>query len=283
MKTIIVFLILIIVPSISYTEGIEISQSLSQTEIAFEDSVTFEIQLQWEGPQSIYLFPRPLSPYIDRMKVRGFSSKISSNMIDGKEITQKRYTYTLIPTSAGLGLIDSVSVPYRYYLDSIPAILISEPMSVTIAYPRPKEKKDDSFPYWMVIVGLIVLGGGIGSYFMFIKKSKSKEIILNPKDKFLEDLTELKNSSGNDLKQFQTGLYKILTNFIISEYNIDVSVVDMNEFISKMTDAGMILAHAEQMKKWLEQAEKDKYSPMSAAPGETIRLESAVRSYFEKM
>ena len=282
MKRLIICFLFLAVTTCLHAQELQISQSVDKTEIAFEDSVLFKITLEWKGSQADILFTQPLHPYIDRMKVRGFNSVISSKDIGGQEVTTKTYNFTLIPTTGGEALIDSVAVHYMKPTDSIPAVLMTEPVAIQIAMPQPKKKESDRLPYWIIVVGGVLIGAGL---IFFVLKSKKKEtvIVLSPKEQFLEDLTVLKSESKSDLKIFQTGLYRLLLKYVNEEHKTDLSRYNDDEYIKVLTDNGMKVANAEQISKWIVQADKDKFAPAANAPGETIRLESEVRAYFEKI
>jgi hypothetical protein len=108
---ILIICLCVLVPS-AMAQGISVSQSLSSFNIAYEDSVLFGIELKWVGPQSAYLFGRPLNPAFDGMIVRGFSSSISSTGDGSDEVTTKQYRYVLAPISSGPGQIASVNISY---------------------------------------------------------------------------------------------------------------------------------------------------------------------------
>ena len=262
---------------------VEVSQSLSKSEVAFEDSVQFQIVVEWQGSQYDYLFNKPLSPYIDRLKIGKFSSSVSSLKRDGLEYTQKKYNYTLLPTSAGSGLIDSISIAYLKRGDTIPSYVMTEPMDILIATPIPKVKKDNSAVSTYVYGSIILLV--IGLFLIILKKKNSgpQEIVLSPKEEFLEMLTNVKNASGSDFKKFQTELFRIIVMYIGNEYKIDEANIKTDGLIDELAKAGMSMKNAEQITAWLKQAEIDKYAPAQTSPGAVVRLESEVRAFFENI
>lgn len=284
-KIIQVIFLLCIVLTIStsaYAE-IKVSQSISESKIAFEDSVQFQILIEWEGSQTAYLFHKPLSPYIDRMKIREFSSSVSSHTVDGVEITRKKYDYTLIPTSAGLGLIDSISIAYMKRNDSVPGVVVTEPMEVLIANPIAKVKDEGGFNYWLLYLLLFVIIVGVLSYLKLRKNKKSIKKGISPKEQFLAELTTLKNESVSDMKKFQTQLYSALSKYLVTEYKVDVSKMNADAIIGELSNAGMSIKKAEQIRNWIQQAEIDKYAPITQSPGAVVRLESEIRTFFEKI
>ena len=146
--------------------GISVSQSLDKTETAFEDSVRMTITLSWSGAQSAYLFPRPLQPIIDKLKIHQFTSSISSTGQGDNETTTKKYIYTLIPTSSGLGRIEPITIDYVTWPDSIPGELVTEPLTVLIQDPVPVEADTGEINI-MVLVIVIVLAAGIITFVLY--------------------------------------------------------------------------------------------------------------------
>jgi len=263
----------------TYAE-IKVSQSLAESKIAFEDTAHFEILVEWEGSQMAYRFNKPLSPYIDRLKIGKFSSSVSTNVVEGKEITLKKYSYALIPTSAGLGLIDSISIAYMQRHDSLPGFVVTEPMEILIANPTPK-KIEEGFDYWLLYAFLVVVIIGIFSFLRIQKKKQSAAKPLTAKEQFLEDLSMAKSNAASDMKIFQTELYTALSKYIVTEHKVDVSTINNDNHVDELSKAGMSISKAEQISKWLQQAEIDKYAPITNAPGAVVRLESEIRTFFE--
>ncbi len=268
-------------PFTSY--GISVSQSVDKFEIAYEDSLTFEIKLQWEGPQFAYYFDKPLSPYFDRLKVRGFSSSISSTGESGSEITTKKFKFVLIPIGSGNVTIESVPISYIAMPDSIPGELMTEAMSVTIAPAIPKKVESNEIPFWITVISMaLLISGGL---FIFIKKraKPEEEEFITPKEQFLTGLTELKKNAGSDMKIFQSGLYDLLVSYLFDAQGILVSDESYEELENKLSECNLSEAQSVKVFEWITKARKDKFRPVSSSPGETIRLESEIRNYFENI
>lgn len=265
-------------------DGISISQSLDRFNIPFEDSVHFEIVLQWDGPQSAYLFTKPLSPFFDRLKARGVTSSISSTGSGSDEATTKRFSYTLVPASPGVGRIDPIIISYISWPDSVPGELVTEAMTVQIAEPGQSVKQSSGRSVWIVIaVSLAVLGLAA---FVLVKRSrdrKPKVVEKIPIEQFLEDLTGLKHEAGSDLKKFQTGLYKIMMEFLSAKYGINPDGISDDDIGGALEPTNLSDSQKRQISLWLVQARRDKFRPVAGAPGETIRLETEIRQFFEKL
>lgn len=266
-------------------QDISISQMLDRAEMAFEDTARYEITLTWQGPQWAYRFDRPLQPDFDRLKVQRYSSSITSSGSGTGETTTKVYQFELIPTLAGRGHIYPVTVEYLRWPDSIPGQLTTEAMAVSIAEPVPVTVADEGgFGWWWLILVIVVLGGGAGGAIVMMKRrSVGRQPVRIPRDQFLENLEILKRESGPDLKKFQTGLYRYLVRYLSDEFQLELSGCSTVQISDRLRDTSMIENHRNQICGWLERAEREKFSPTAPAPGETIRLESEVRRFFERL
>jgi hypothetical protein len=265
-------------------DGISVTQSVDRFNIPFEDSVHFEIVLQWNGPQTAYLFPEPLHPTFERLKVRGLTSSISSSGSGEEEITTKKFRYTLIPTASGIGRIEPVTISYLTWPDSIPGELLTEAMTVQIAEPVPQVEKGTGSFVWGVAAVVTV----VGSVVVFVlvwraRRKKPQEIVKTPVAQFLDELTALKQEAGGDLKKFQTGLYKILSGFLTAQYGLNPDGVPDDEVEKLLEPTDLAESQRKQISAWLVQARRDKFRPVVGAPGETIRLEAEIRRCFEQL
>jgi len=265
-------------------DGISVSQSLSLSSIPFEDSVLFEIELRWAGPQSTYLFGRSLNPVMEGLMVRGFSSSISSSVSDSVEITTKLYRYVLRPTSSGLGRIEAVVIDYVGWPDSLPGQLATEPMMLTIADPLPPPEEGAWYSVYLIGAVLAALGSSLGALLLRrMRNRKPAEPVKTTAELFLDDLALLKQEAGNDLKKFQTGLYRILAEFLERRYSLRAEGLSEGQLTDKLNKSDLSEEARARIVGWFVRAGRDKYSPVTAGPGETIRLEAEIRALFEKL
>lgn len=283
-KLLITFLSLSTISVSSLAAGISVSQTLSNSEIPFEDSVMFEIELAWDGSQAAYLFPNPLRPIIDRMTIRGFSSSVASVGRDESERTTKTYRYVLLPRSSGVGRIAPITISYITWPDSLPGEMTTEEMTVTIAQPLPpKEPFDYTLIWWL---GGAVLLAAAGLAIVIIRRTRNRkpsEPVRTVVEQFLDELSQLKQEAGADHKRFQTGLHKILADFLSRQYGLSPEGVAVEDLKEQLLAVGLADQTASKISSWFVQAARDKFSPDTANPGETIRLEAEIRQLFEKL
>jgi len=265
--------------------GISVSQSIDKAEVEFEGIVHLEIELTWPGSQSAYLFDRPLSPDFDGLKVRKFSTSVSSTGSGEKEVTTKKFRYTLVPTSSGQGIIHPIEIAYVTWPDSLPGQLVTEAMMVTIAEPKPVVSSGEGHTFSIyVVIGIILVvlvGSVIGM--VVIRRRRPQEVVKSPRDKFLDDLALLKTETSNDLKRFQTGLFRHLVTYLSTQYGLELANLSSEQIAKALDGTDIAPAQKEKIVSWLERAEREKFSPVAVAPGESIRLEAEVREFFEKV
>ena len=264
---------------------ISVSQALDKSQLAFEDSATFEIILEWPGPQYAYRFDRPLDPTFERLKVTGFSSSIKSTGTGADEVTRKSFRYTLVPTLSGTGRIEPAVISFLSYPDSIPGELMTEPMTVTIAEPIPVPPEAGLPVLWIVVILLVVAGGGL-AVFLFVRKTRRVDVgekVLSPEEIVLEQLETLKTEAGPDFKKFQSGLYRILSGYFQGRFDIDTEPLEDEVLAERIAKLALPDAYKGKLAQWTINARQDKFRPVEAAPGEALRLESEVRETFEKM
>lgn len=279
---ILLLLLLMFAPPLR-ADGISVSQSIDRTSVAFEDSIRFEIVLNWNGPPSAYLLGQPLSPQISGLRVHGFSSSITSAGEGGAEVTTKAYRYTLVPNTSGVGRIEPVSISYVTWPDSIPGELVTEAMTVNVAPPRPAELEHGSSVAWIVAVVVIAALVTAGVVVRRARTKRPVEPVRTALQVFLDGLVDIRKEAGNDLKQFQTCLYRIMSEFLSAKYSINVNSLSDDELQEALGKTDMNQEVKAKVAGYLLMARRDKFRPVSAAPGDTIRLETEIRDLFEKI
>ncbi|MDF1545730.1 MAG: BatD family protein [bacterium] len=263
--------------------GIQLSQSLDQSEIGYEDSANFIIQIEWEGGQAAYQLERALDPFFDRLKVKGFSSSISSQPSAKGEKTVKTFHYVLVPTSSGAARIDPITISYLAMPDSVSGELLTEPMTITVAEKIPEKVSDSSNMLWLFgAVGLIVLvGGGVA---FWRKRSAVPEMpVLSAEQKLLAALEDAKFSSGSDLKKFQSALHDALHGYILERFGIDSGPLPDDGIAEALDGTSLDEEQKQRLAHWFTRARKDKFRPVDGAPGEVVRIENEIRTFFDKL
>jgi hypothetical protein len=254
----------------------------------FEEKAHFEIVLSWHGSQFAYRFDKPLQPTLEKLKVQEFSSTISSSGEGADEVTIKKYDYTLVPTLSGAGRIEPITISYVTWPDTIPGTLVTEAMTVSIASPAPIARRTSGLPqYFWPLVGVsggIVVFGGVGIVLvMRARKMRNRAPEKTTVQLFLERLAQSSSESNGDLKRFQTALYKNLLWYLSAQYGFKFAGQSVEEVVKALDNTGVPESEKDRICGWLLRADREKFSPAMSSPGETVRLETEVREFFESL
>ena len=265
------------------SQAISVSQSVDRTEMRFEDTAVYQITISWDGSPTRYRFEKALRLSTDKLKVASFSSTVNSSGEGADEISSKIIEYRLTPTGSGIGTVDPLAIEYTEWPDTTVGTLMTDAVTLSIAPPVPvPEKKEGGFSVWIWVVAFAVAMGLAFGYVFWRRGRPKPPPPKTPAQAFLDDLASVKKEAGSDLKQFQTGLYKILTVFISVLYRIDVNGRSTEAILADLEKADLSREGKDMLSDWLRRAEREKYAPVDAPPGETIRLESEIRSFVEK-
>jgi hypothetical protein len=263
---------------------ISVSQSLDRSQIAFEDSLRFQITLKWDGPQAAYLFDKPLTPDLNRLSVRSFTSTVKTGGEGTLPTTTKTYDYVLAPTAGGLGSIEPITIQYLAWPDSIPGSLVTEAMTVRIAEPRPPAADSGSPLIWLVPVAVLLVAAGGLTFMVRSRRARQEQVpVMTPSERFLEELGTLKSETGDDYKRFLSGLCPLIEEYFSARFGIAAAGLDDAALAEALATAPISVDDAERLASWYCGARKDKFRPVKATPGATIRLEAEIRELMEKI
>ncbi len=273
---------------VSSAAAIDLSQSLDKASIAYEEEAVLTLTIRWSGSQTAYLFDRPVQPELEKLKVQKFSTSVSSQTTDIGEVTTKTFSFTLIPIGSGTGRIQPMTIHYVSWPDSLPGEMATTEMSVNIAAAKPVKKSSGLFSslkpaIWIPLAALLAGGVGVGTMIYLKKRRRPVMEVKSPGAVFLEGLSALATDAGSDLKRFQTGLYKLLVSFIHDQFGLEVAGKSADEIAQAIDGISLPESQKAKLSGWLIRADREKFSPLPPAPGETIRLETEIRQFFEAM
>ena len=260
------------------------SQSLDKSEVTYDGTAQLQVTLTWQGSQFAYLFDKPLSPVTDRLKIREFSTSLSSSGSGDEEVTTKIFRYTLVPTSSGIGKIQPITISYLKWPDSIAGVLTTEELSIGIGEKKLVAQGASISTTTIVfsILGFVAMvTGGI----LVVKYRSSRNVApqISPKDVFLERLSRLKSDASNDFGKFQSGLYHLLGEFVTVCYTVHPDRMSEEDLAGALNSAGMTYSTAQKISKWYVSAREDRFRPVKPEPGALIRLETDIRSTVETL
>jgi hypothetical protein len=272
-----------LIPSVGEA-SISVAQSIDRTEMAFSDTAAFQITVTWDGPAYAYRFEKAFRLNSDKLKVARYSSSVRSAGSGSTEITTKIFEYQLAPVLSGVATIQPMILEYVTWPDSLVGELNIDPVSLAIAEPVPAESRQVGglSGGWLALVVVGVIGAAVGAFAFFKPKPKTEKV-KSPAEAFLERLDTVRKDAGMDLKKFQTGVYRNLIMYIQTRYSLDPTGQSADAIARKLATVELDQSVREALSGWLIRAEKEKFSPLTPAPGEVSRLEAEIRSFFDKL
>jgi inorganic pyrophosphatase len=134
----------------------------------------------------------------------------------------------------------------------------------------------------IALIAVAVFGAMLGLFIM-VRRKQPTEIKQTPAETFLADLQTAKDRAGQDIKKFQTELFKALVKYLESAYTLSAAGKPADVIVTELEKVTTDRTKASRLAGWLMRAEKEKYSPVAAAPGDVTRLEAEIRQFFENM
>jgi hypothetical protein len=240
--------------------------------------------VSWDGPAHAYRFEKPFVVESDHLKVARFSSKVTTSGEGEEETTTKRFSYRLAPVLSGQATVEPLQIEYVHWPDSATGQLVTDPVVISVAAPVPPEEREGGGPAagWIALIGVVILGGAVGLFAAF-KKKPQPEPVRSPAEVFLDDLARAKSEAGNDLKKFQTGVYRGLIKYLRAKYNLQSSGKAIEAIVAELEQVETGRSEKDKLTEWLTRAEREKFAPVAVAPGEVLRLESEIREFFERL
>lgn len=276
-------ILIILLASLVSGKEISLSGGVDKSDIPFEDSVTFTVEIKWQGDITKYSFEVLPLPETENLQVSGTSSTISSSEEAGIEMTTRLFKYNLKPTASGVGIIEPLVLSYVTWPDSIPGELATQQFKILIAEPLPPpESSGFSIVLPVALLALIVVAAAI---VLYVRKRKAGAA---PPQKtavetFLEGLEGVKKEAGPDRKVFFTRLYKLLLSFMENEYELETAGKTTQLILEEFEALEIPIDRKEEVVGWLTQAEKEKFAPGTGSPGDVLRLTGEIESFFQKI
>lgn len=276
----IIVLVIIAFPVLLWGSDMQLSARLDRADIKFEETVDLTVEVKWTGDILDYNFKIFALPQAERMRVLGTTSKISSDLENGVEITTRTYQYTFQPTEAGKGVIYPITLNYIAMPDSVPGELSTPELSVIIAEPVAVKKTEMGRTLWVFIIGLVFLVGGLAVFVIVLRRrAKPREPIITPSEHLLGELDKIKKESAGDRQAFFTRLHKALLHYIEKQYQLDLLGLTLEAIVSRINALEIAEDDKSRLAKWLKMAEKEKFAPGTGSPGEALRLATEIENF----
>jgi hypothetical protein len=222
---------------------IRLKSSVDRTEVPFNRPLTFTVEASWEGEQNRFSISPLIPPQCENFEILGSSSVNQTRMERGKPMSVKTFEFDLKPTQIGSGRIGSVQVSYVDNATQDSSFLSTQPTEVKITAPV----SEKGAQYRTVLLICLVL---ILAYVIHSARRRRKRVEIDKeweekkqaeKEESLEEraLRQLDAVAGEAEKgksgQFASGVYKLLTGYLESKYQIVTSGKTTNDIVDALT------------------------------------------------
>ncbi len=223
---------------------IELKSWVDQSEVPFNQKLTFTVQASWEGEQDRFSLTPVTPPECENFEILGSSSLNETKTEEGKTKSLKTFKFNLKPIQTGAGRIGSVQVSYVDNLTQDSSSLSTQPINVQIT--PPVEKKGPK--YRNILIGVIFL---VLIYVIWSARKKTRRIEITrekeaerilPEKESLEEGTLKKLDVISEevqkgrLESFCSDVYKLLTGYLEAKYQIVTSGKTTNDIIRSLSN-----------------------------------------------
>lgn len=263
---------------------ISLSAGIDKNDIRYEDSLTLSLEIRWEGKVGDYRFELLPLPTTHNLKLLGTSSAVSSDVVDGIDITSRSFKYTLQPTKGGTGIIEPLVLKYISLPDSLPGELSSQQFQILIREPVPVESAEGgrlSLLLWAIPVLLVISAAAV----ITVRRRKRTQNLptKSAEELLLEALSTAKKESLSERKLFFTRLFSILSHYLDSKLGLKTAGRTASEIVNDLAESPIPEVMKAKIAAWLTQAEKEKYAPLPGEPGDMLRLVTEIENLFEQI
>jgi hypothetical protein len=226
---------------------IQLTSSVDRTEVPFNRQLTFSVEASWEGEQSRFTISPLIPPQCENLEILGSASVNQNRMEQGKPISVKTFEFDLKPTQTGWGRIGSVQLSYVDNVTQDSSSLSTQPIEVKITAPV-----TESVPgYKTILIICLVL---ILVYVIYSARRHRKRLEIDmeweekkqaEREESLEERTlkQLDDVAGEAEKgkssQFASGIYRLLTGYLESKYQIVTSGKTTSDIVDALTRLGL--------------------------------------------
>lgn len=272
----------------AHADGISVSAGLSRTTVPFDSTVTLRIALSWPGDQFAYLITSALKPEAERLSLLRYTSTAATSGTAQTPVTTKTYEFVFQPTSAGSGKILPITIHYRLATqvptDTTQFQLVTEPLLLTIDEPEIARKKGAPalipYPLGYWLLGVLALSTTF-VVVLVIRSRRPQVPQVSLEEQLLVKIGELRGECGDDVKRFQTGVYKELVHYVARANRVDLSGMMTDDIVHVIDASQMPEERKVKIGAWLLQAQRQKFSPAAFSSAEVLRLEQEIRLLFE--
>ncbi len=256
---------------------IELKSSVDRSNIPLNQNLTLTVQASWEGEQRRFSITPIIPPQCENLEIFESSSLNESKIEQGITRSLKTFRFVLKPLQTGMGRIGPVQVNYIDNLTQDSSSLSTQPIQVQIT--QSVERSRSGYKPALIIAIFLVL-----IYVIYSSRKRAKRIDLSRieetekteskpetlEEKSLRGLNELSEQVRmGRLDNFSTDVYRLLTGYLESKYQIVTSGKTTGNIINSLSSLDLspdkisllreVLSTCDRAKFAGERWEKEKY------------------------
>jgi hypothetical protein len=269
------------------SEKVEVmlSSDVESKRVPLNRPLVLTVRVSWEGDIDYIEIDEIEEPVLSNFEIVGTAS---SNRVVGTENgrkAEKEIRYTLMPTTLGMGYVESVALSYLDKLSDQTYHLKTERIGVEVVAPVAEKGKNSSV--WIpLLAGVLILGGGFIFILRFRRKKADRTKEEAVEDRILEEdyLATLKNSvdlKSRDKREMFSTLSNLFRKYLSEKYSI-AALEATTEGLLKIMEEN----HAEEglihkCSMLLKKADVIKFSRQEATQAELDEAYTTVEAVFE--
>jgi len=226
---------------------IELKSSVDQSEVPFNQRLTFTVDARWDGEQDRFSITPVGPPECENFEILGTSSLNETKIEGGKTISLKIFRFTLKPTQTGAGRIGSIELSYVDNLTQDSSSLSTQPINVKITPPvkgkGPKYRTVLIIVVVLVLIYVIYTAKRRGRRIEIFKEEQGEKEVEEEESLEQKTLRQLDNisdqSQKGDMKSFSVGVYKLLSGYLEAKYQIVASGKTTNDIIVSLSNSDL--------------------------------------------
>jgi len=281
---------IILQDSIRAETMVSLSTIVDTKKVPLNRTLLLTVQMNWMGDLDLIEIDELEEPIISNFEIIGSSSaNWVSGIPDGKE-SIKEVSYTLQPTTLGMGYIESVVLSYRDLSTGKTHHLKTQRISAEVVSPVPEEGEAGKTRLYIFMGVLSIIGLSI---LFFIMKRRAgrveeeEEIERVIEETYLEMLKENVDLKSADRREAFTILSKLFRRYLSEKYEISTMEATTEELLNSLTQEGLDESLIGRCETLFNKADVVKFSGQEAEQSELeeayTTVETILESHLSKM
>ncbi len=271
--------------SASEKVDVALSTNVDSKRVPLNRPLVLTVRVSWEGDIDYIEINEIEEPILSNFEIVGTASSNRVVGTEGGRKAEKEIRYTLMPTTLGMGYIESVALSYLDRISDQTYHLKTERIGVEIIAPVAEKGKNSSV-FIPLIVALLILGSGVILMFRFrrmkanqIKNETAENWILE--EEYLETLKNSIDLKNSDKREMFASLSNLFRKYLSEKYSI-AALEATTEGLLKIMEEN----HAEEnlihkCSALLNKADVIKFSGQEATQAELDEAYTTVETVFE--